>query len=260
MLDNLFFEFSQWLHLFPSILISFISILICAFAVVFSKRYFGYAGLCCYMLLSTIIGNIQVLYATHYEIINMPVLLGTVALSSSFLCCDFINEYYGSDNAKKAIYLSFIIQIFFLLNIILTLGHKPLEYAGTNDFSTSKETLETNMKSIAQIFLPIPRLFIASYIAYLVSQLSEVWAYNSINKLSFIKSAYLKNNISLFFSSVILDTMLFTVIALVLLADEPLSNSDFWKICFSACSIRICCNFINSMFLKFEIKKQLLRK
>ena len=104
--------------------------------------------------MASVIGNIQVLYATSYEIINMPVLLGTVVFCSSFLACDIINVEYGQDKAKKAVYLTIFMDIFFLLSIILTLGHKPLHNNLFPGFGISETTLQHNMSAIQQIFIP----------------------------------------------------------------------------------------------------------
>jgi uncharacterized integral membrane protein (TIGR00697 family) len=190
------------------------------------------------MGLFSILGNIQVLYATTYEILNMKALLGTVTLSASFMASDLINKHYGPDNAKTAVFIGFVIQILFFMSILLTIGHKPLP-----------EFMENTM-AMERIFLPIPRLLIASYIAYIASQLSEIWLYRTIDRIQIIKSHYIKHNVSLFLSSVVIDTAVFTTIGLVLLAEKPLSCSDSQQVFFSACIVRIFCNFINSLIVK----------
>jgi uncharacterized integral membrane protein (TIGR00697 family) len=168
----------------------------------------------------------------------MHALLGTVVLSASFMISDFINKYYGSDRAKTAIFVGFIMQILFFINILLTIGHKPLDI------------FIENTKAIEKIFLPIPRLLIASYIAYLASQLSEVWLYRAIERVQIIKNHYIKHNIALFLSSVVIDNLTFTVVGLVLLTKTPLPYEIFCDVFFSACIVRIFCNFINSLVVK----------
>ncbi len=251
-LDTFFFDFAEAMRQWSSLLISFMSIMVCDISVILSRKYFERVGLCCCMIVFSILGNIQVLYATSYEIINFPVLLGTVTLSGSFLACDLINEHYGKDKAKKSIYLSFFFQLLFFVNIIMTIGHKPIDLSAFPDFSMTQQEVTGNISAIEHVFLPIPRLLIASYVAYLTSQLCEVWAYRATKKMHFIKSDCLKHNLALFFSSVVIDTFLFTSIALILLAREPLSISSFWNICISSWIIRIVCNFINSIAFKFD--------
>jgi uncharacterized integral membrane protein (TIGR00697 family) len=237
-IDSIFFEAVNILRGLPSISITLMSALFCSASVILIKKYFGYIGLCCCMGLFSIIGNIQVLYATTYEILNMKALLGTVTLSASFMVSDIVNKHYGSDKAKTSVFIGFVMQILFFNNILLTIGHKPL-------FSFVEIS-----KSMEKIFLPIPRLLIASYIAYLASQLSEIWFYKSIDRIQIIKNHYVKHNLILFLSSVVIDTAVFTTIGLVILTETPLSYVDFQHVFFSACIVRIFCNFINSLTVK----------
>ncbi|MDR1488190.1 MAG: queuosine precursor transporter [Holosporales bacterium] len=251
MLDHLLYNVVDFLRLYPSIGITVFSSIISGFFVIQINRSFGYVGLGCYMALMPILGNIQVLYATRYEIIDLPVFLGTISLSSSFLANDFINEFYGKDIAKKTVYLTFFIQIIFLVNIILTMGHKPLI---SENFSIPQDIISKNINGIFQTFLPAPRLLIASYAAYLSSQLFEIWLYRAIKYVKFIKNTLILHNISLFFSSVIIDTIVFTSVSFCFLSESPLSYQDLCYICSSAIVIRIFCNFINSLFLKTVIR------
>lgn len=221
-----------------------------------SRRKFGAAGLCCCMVVFGILGNIQVLCATSYEIINLPVLQGTVTLSSSFLACDLLNEHYETKQAREAVLIGFFAQVLFFVNIILTLGHKPIDLTMFPNFSMSQEAIIGNLEAVERIFLPIPRILVASYVAFLASQFFEIWAYRAIKAVKFLKSEYLKHNISLFFSTVLVDSLTFSGIALVLLAPEPLSFQSFWEIISSACFIRVACNLVNSLVLKLDLKRK----
>lgn len=252
-LDNLFLELSNFMRQWPSLVVSFLSIMLCDAAIIFARRYYGMLGVGCCMVVFNILGNIQVLYATAYEIINLPVLLGSVTLSASFLACDVINEHYGGKEAQRIVFFAFLGQLLFFLNIIMTLGHNPIDVSCFPNFSMTQNEVNRNISAIEQVFLPIPRLLVASYIAYLVSQLCEIWAYKATKHISFIKSSYIKHNISLFFSSVIVDTLTFTGIALVFLAKDPLSWRSFLDICLSACIIRLICNMINAIAMKTDI-------
>ena len=256
--DNIFIEFISQLRLLPSLLISLITLIFCLISIHIIRKKFGYAGLCAYMVLVSMIANIQVLYATSYELVNMPVLLGTIVFCSSFLACDIINIEYGDEKAKKAVILTIFMDVFFFISIIFTLGHKPLDHSLYPEFGISEETVAGNITAIQQIFIPIPRLLIASYSAYLLSQLSEIWLFNLFRKLTFIGSQFIKHNISLFLSNVCVDTLTFTGIGMCLLSSEPLSLWDFLLICFSAMGIRIICNFANTAYIKIsEIKNKI---
>jgi uncharacterized integral membrane protein (TIGR00697 family) len=249
--DSLFVCPVLLLRYLPSLLVSLLSILFCNAAAVFLKRFWGCSGLCCFLAIASILGNVQVLYATSYEMVGMPVLLGTVTLSSSFFACDMINEFYGPEKARQAIVLSFVMQVFFIMSILLTLGHRPIDYQVFTNFSIPEAVMNRNTDAIKQIFLQTPRLLVASFSAYLASMLTETWLYRLIK----IKNDIIRNNVSLFVSSIIIDTSVFTFIGLVLLSSSPLSCSDFVDIFTTACLIRVSCNIINSLFLKVEITK-----
>lgn len=252
MLDNLFLNFITYLQFLPNIFVSLINFIVCIIAVLVIHKKFGYSGLCAYIVLSSVIANIQVLYASSYELINMEVLLGTIIFCSSFLACDIINLEYGENKAKYALYLTMFTDVFFLINIILTLSHKPIDYTQYPEFSISKETMNNNIFAIKQIFLPVPRLLIASYVSYFCSQLIEIKLLSFIRKTNTI----LKHNLILFISNVFLDTLIFTFLGMCVLSNEPLNLHDFFKISASAILIRIICNFFNSFCIKNLFKKK----
>ena len=193
-----------------------------------------------------------ILYKASYELINMEVLLGTIIFCSSFLACDIITLEYGENKAKYALYLTMFTDVFFLINILLTLSHKPIDYAQYPEFSISKETMNNNIFAIKQIFLPVPRLLIASYVSYFCSQLIEIKFLSFIRKTNTI----LKHNLILFISNVFLDTLIFTFLGMCVLSNEPLKLHDFFKISASAILIRIICNFFNSFCIKILFKNK----
>lgn len=256
-LDAVFNFCISRMQLYPSLFISILNFFACLTAIHVLRNKFGYAGLCAYMVLASVIGNIQVLYATTYEIIDMKVLLGTVIFCSTFLASDIINREYGSQKARKAVYLTIFMDVFFLVNIVITLGHKPFLGGTRNDFGISADTIKSNMEAICQIFIPIPRILIASYSAYLISQLSEIWLYSKIahskNKLQ-----YILHNVFLFMSDVCLDTFVFTVIGMWLLSPEPLGVSGIFQVCSSAIFIRVICNLGNTTYAKIINKHKVV--
>lgn len=234
----------------PSLLVSFFTLAFCILSIILLSRRYQCLGLSSFLVICPIMANIQILYATTYEIVNLNVLLGTVVFGASFLANDLINQNYGSAAAKKAVMLSFIVQVIFMICMIFTLGHKPLDYSVNSDFSISKETMDSNIASLQNVFVPQVRFFIGSCIAFLISQLSEINLFNMMKKASFLKYDYIRQNISLFISSILIDTLVFTAIALVLLTNEPLSFKDFLEICSSTILIRATCNLLNTAVLK----------
>lgn len=250
MLDSIFFHFINYLHYLPNIFVSFINVVFCIAIIFIVRKRFGYSGLCGYMILSSVIANIQVLYATYYEIFNVEVLLGTTIFCSSFLVCDIINIEYGEAKAKAAIYLTMLTDVFFLVNILLTLGHKPLDYAQYPNFSIPQSIADSNISAIKQIFLPVPRLLISSYLSYFISQVVEIKLLNFIRQ----KNTILKHNIILGISNVFLDTFIFTYFAMCIFSNSSLSFHDFWEISYSSIGTRLVCNFINTICIKRILK------
>jgi len=86
----------------------------------------------------------------------------------------------------------------------LALFFKPLE---GDDFSL------LTYKSLDTIFSLMPRIVLASLLAYLISQHHDVWAYHLWkNKFPGIKKIWLRNNLSTMISQ-LLDSLIFTFVA-----------------------------------------------
>ena len=64
------------------------------------------------------------------------------------------------------------------------------------------------------------RFFIASMIAYLVSQYFDVWIYSTIKNLTTNKFLWLRNNLSTILSSLV-DNTVFSILAWIILNPNP---------------------------------------
>ena len=91
--------------------------------------------------------------------------------------------------------------------MLFTIGFKPAD----NDWI---------QENLSNIFTPMTRFFIASMIAYLISQYFDVWIYGLIKKISANKNLWLRNNISTFLSSLI-DNTVFSFLAWIILNPNP---------------------------------------
>lgn len=161
-------------------------------------RFFGKVGLFCWIPIACILANIQVLKLV--EIFGITATLGNIIYASSFLVTDILSENYGKDTARQSIFIGFIALIAMTVLMNLALFFNP----ATDDFAQD---------SLATIFTLMPRITLASFAAYLVSQLHDVWAYSFWKRMKpDVKFIWLRNNLSTLVSQFI-DSLIFTFIA-----------------------------------------------
>ena len=91
--------------------------------------------------------------------------------------------------------------------MLITIGFKP----SANDWVQD---------SLANVFTPMSRFFMASMIAYLISQYFDVWIYSVIKNFTSNKLLWLRNNISTILSSLV-DNTVFSLLAWIVLNPDP---------------------------------------
>jgi uncharacterized integral membrane protein (TIGR00697 family) len=161
-------------------------------------RFFGKIGLFCWIPIACILANIQVLKLV--EVFGITATLGNIIYASSFLVTDILSENYGKETARRSIFIGFIALLAMTVLMNLSLLFKP----ATGDFA---------QESLTTIFSLMPRITLASFAAYLVSQLHDVWAYSFWKKLKpDVKYIWIRNNLSTLVSQLI-DSLIFTFIA-----------------------------------------------
>jgi len=204
---GLFVDFTFFLNSIQTEVIWLILLIFSFSSILVFLKFFGYVGIYIYSSIAVIIANIQVLKTVDFFYSPEPVALGTILFASTFLCTDILSEYYGPEKARKNIIISFSSFLFVTCLMILTVGIKP----------SSNDWIQT---SISNVFTPMTRFFIASMIAYLLSQYFDVWIYNLIKKITFSKYLWLRNNLSTLLSSLI-DNTIFSLLAWIILNPEP---------------------------------------
>jgi len=168
------------------------------FAILTAYRFFGKTGLYIWMPISIILANIQVL--KMIDLFTIGVTLGNITYASSFLVTDILSENYGKKSAQKSVFIGFFSLSATIIIMNLALLFKP------NEFDFIQE-------SLSNIFSLLPRIALASLLAYAVSQLHDIWAYNLWKRrLPSIKFLWLRNNASTMVSQLI-DSVIFTFIA-----------------------------------------------
>lgn len=172
-------------------------------------RGFGLQGLYAYNIIATILANIQVLKVAQFGLSPEPVALGTVTFATIFLVSDIITEHYGKEAAQKSVWLSFSAQIIVMIMMLLTLGHAP-------------EVRDMGHCAMETLFLPAPRLVVASLTSFVISLLLEIWTFQALRNLTHAKHLWLRTSVSTIIAALI-DNILFSTLAWVILAPTPVS-------------------------------------
>ena len=171
--------------------------------VIAAYKFFGKTGLYCMSAIATILANIEALILINA--FGMEQTLGNVLFAATFLVTDILSECEGKKAANRAVLIGMFTSVFFLLLSQSWMLYKPSE----SDWV---------MGSIINVFSNTPRMLIASFAVYAISQLFDVWLYHKWwaftekkfgNKRNFL---WLRNNGSTLISQ-ILNTLLFTFFA-----------------------------------------------
>ena len=233
---DFFINFTSYLGSLNTYVLWLIILFFCFSSILIFLKLFGYVGLFVYSALAVIIGNIQVLKTVDFFYSPEPVALGTVLFASTFLCTDILSEHFGKDKARKNVLISFISFLFMTIIMLITIGFKP----SANDWVQD---------SLANVFTPMSRFFIASMIAYLASQYFDVWIYSTIKNLTKNRFLWLRNNLSTIISSLI-DNTLFSLLAWIILNPNPETLYNVIMIyIFGTYVLRICIAFIDTPFI-----------
>ena len=205
----------------------FIMLILCFLSILVFLRLFGYVGLYVYSAIAIIAANIQVLKQANFNFFSSinekiipfyepsPIALGTILFASTFLCTDILSEYYGKEKARKNVLIGFC--SFFLMTILMlvTIGIQPAE----------DEWVSMVQESLAILFTPMTSIFVASMIAYLISQYFDIWFFSYLKTVSSNKLLWLRNNVSTAVSSLI-DNTIFSIFAWIILNPNPFRLSD----------------------------------
>ncbi|MDZ5473178.1 queuosine precursor transporter [Bacillus sp. 31A1R] len=195
--------FNEWFGLI-FVLINFLFVL--AF-----YRLFGKTGLFVWIGFSTVLANLQVVKTI--EIFGLTATLGNAMYGTAFLVTDILNEKYGKDEAKKAVWIGFLTLTAMTIIMQMVLLFKPHEIDIAHD-------------SLNTIFSLLPRIALGSLLAYLVSQFTDVYIFSYLkNKFPKDNQFWIRNNGSTLISQ-LLDTLVFTTIAFI--GVYPIQ--DVWQI------------------------------
>lgn len=172
-------------------------------AVVVSYRLFGKTGLYAMTILATVFANIEVLLLV--DAFGMQQTLGNVMFASTYLVTDILSENESKQSAQRAVWLGVFTSVIMLLFTQYWLLYTPAQADWASEH-------------IRAIFSTTPRMLLASFIGYLVSQRLDVWLYHRWWDFTTRRTGdsrrflWLRNNGSTLISQII-NTAIFTLVA-----------------------------------------------
>jgi uncharacterized integral membrane protein (TIGR00697 family) len=161
-------------------------------------RLFGKLGLYIWVPIAAIVANIQVI--KYVELFGLTATLGNIVYASSFLVTDILSENHGRREAQRAIAIGFVALIAMVVLMNLALVFEP-------------DAADTAQPHLTAIFTLLPRITLASLLAYVVSQYHDVWAYHFWKRrLPGPRRIWVRNNLSTLVSQLI-DSIVFSLAA-----------------------------------------------
>lgn len=124
---------------------------------------------------------------------------GVLGYSITFFATDTVSEIWGKERANFVVIGGFVALLFAMVLILLSLHWQ-------------KAPFWNNDTAFNAILGSTPRIIIGSFVAYLISQFSDVWTFHFIKKITNDKHLWLRNNLSTITSQLI-DTLIFITIA-----------------------------------------------
>lgn len=171
-------------------------------AVVLAYRFFGKRGLFAWIVLATILANIEVMMLV--EAFGIEMTLGNILFASTFLATDILGEMYDKNVARQGAIIGIASSVCFALISASWLLYQP----SYNDI---------NSNAILSIFSHTPRIVAASVIVYAIVQLLDVSLYHKIweltQKQGDSKSGlWIRNNVATIISQIV-NAILYNIIA-----------------------------------------------
>lgn len=114
-----------------------------------------------------------------------------------FFVTDLIHEVYGTKQARRAVFIGLLGQVLFVSMMLAVV---------------SANIMPAKSEAYGQAFGILPRLVAASFIAYFISQLLDIYVFKRIRDVTGEGLLFLRNNISTFVSQFV-DTAIFLGIA-----------------------------------------------
>jgi len=162
-------------------------------------RFWRREGVLLVFVLSIIVCNLQVV--KQVTLFGLQATLGNIAYGMTFWTTDLLSEMHGKKESRRAVVFGFIALVLFTFSMRYALWYRP----GPEDWAQGPLTA---------IFAFLPRVVLASYAAYLVSQFHDIWLFHLLRDWTRGRHLWLRNNIATILSQ-LWDTLIFVSIAFI---------------------------------------------
>ncbi len=166
-------------------------------AAIIAKRY-GVEYIIALVAAMSVIANI-LSSAKMATFISYAIDAGTIVYASIYLLTDILCEFYGKEEAKKAVWAGFMANAMLAVSLWIAIAWEPAGF-----WHKQKELID--------ILGSTPRIIFASMAAYLISQHHDIWLYSILKRMTKGRYLWLRNNASTMLSQLI-DTTIFSFIA-----------------------------------------------
>jgi uncharacterized integral membrane protein (TIGR00697 family) len=118
--------------------------------------------------------------------------------SMTFLLANYLREIHGKPFAVRAIWMGLIGELLFVFATQFAL------FAPSAPFWSGQSAFET-------VFSITPRIFVASVVAYITAEFTDVYVYHALSKLTRGKHLWLRNNVGTIVGQTIDSTIFYTI-------------------------------------------------
>ena len=169
---------------------------------------------------------------------------GVLAYSVTFICTDVISEMWGKTRAQHVVLGGFV-----MLSVVLGLVQISLFWPEA-PFWKEEDAFQTILGSTS-------RIIVASFIAYIVSQFHDVWAFHLWKEKFKGKYLWFRNNLSTA-SSQLIDSLTFAILAFAVFPrifldpEGVLPMSVVWEIVLTTYVLKLMVAMLDTPFIYFS--------
>lgn len=218
-------------------------------------RLFAKEGLFVFIVLAVVIANIQSLKVIQLSFFSYPIAMGSVLFTTTLLATDILSEYYGKKEAEKAIWLGFFGLLMVCVIMLLTLGSKVITALPESPLYRYVETHD----AMALLFTPSPALILASLIAYLISQYTDMLVFLWLKKRSHGRFLSIRTFLATLLATLV-DNCIFSFLAWRIFYPLDIDFKTFlYAYILGALGIRVFINLLNTPVIYYMRQRNLIR-